>query len=79
MKLLKHMEAVFVATATLAVLGTFALHTHARAEARATTLAHVAVPTVVVKAKRMTAAEKVRSLQAERAAVASASAADGRL
>ncbi len=70
MNLVKHMEAVFVATVALAVSGSWlvdALPTaHAKAPVSATAAAPAAV--VVVSAKRMTAQEKQRALQDERIA-----------
>lgn len=71
MNLIKHMEAVFVATVALALSGSVLIDNLPEAQARSTAVA-VTVPTVVVKAKRMTAAEKQQSLQAERAAAISA-------
>jgi hypothetical protein len=66
--ILKHMEAVFVATVALAVSGSYMIdaipEAHAKAAVVATSTA--AVPVVVVKAKRMSAEEKARDLQAER-------------
>ena len=67
MNLLKHMEAVFMATVTLAVSGSYLAATIPAAHARtATATAQQAVPVVVVSAKRMSAQEKQRSLQDER-------------
>jgi hypothetical protein len=71
MNLIQHMEAVFVATVALAVSGSFLIDNLPQAHAHSTAVASTAVPTVVVKAKRMTAAEKQQSLEAERDAVAS--------
>ena len=70
MNILKHMEAVFVATAVFTVGGSYLIDTLPLANAKATVAASAAVPTpvVVVKAKRKTAEEKRQSLQAERAA-----------
>ena len=68
MNILKHMEAVFIATAVFAVGGSYALDTLPQAHARTAVAAHVDVqaPVVVVKGKRMSADEKRQSLQAER-------------
>jgi len=66
MNLIKHMEAVFVATVVLAVSGSVLIDNLPEAHARSAVVASATVPTVVVKAKRMTAAEKQQSLQAER-------------
>lgn len=71
MKLIKHMEAVFVVTVALAVSGSFLIDTLPQAHASSAVVATASVPTVVVKAKRMTAAQKQQSLQEERDAVAS--------
>ncbi len=70
MNILKHMEAVFVATLVFTVGASYALDTLPQAHAKATVTASAAVaaPVVVVKAKRMTAEEKRQSLQAERSA-----------
>ena len=69
MNILKHMEAVFVATVALAVSGSYLVDTlpqaHAKTEVAMAGVAE-AVPVVVVKAKRMSAAEKQRSIEAER-------------
>ncbi|SHG99192.1 hypothetical protein [Massilia sp. CF038] len=71
MNLIKHMEAVFVATVALAVSGSWMLDNLPQAHAQSLAVATVNAPAiVVVKAKRMTAAEKQLSLQAERAAQA---------
>ena len=67
MNLIKHMEAVFVATVVLTLSGSVLIDNLPEAQARSAAVA-VNVPTVVVKAKRMTAAEKQQSLQAERGA-----------
>jgi hypothetical protein len=71
MNLIKHMEAVFIATLALAVSSTWLADTlpSAHAKAPVTASATAAVPVVVVSAKRMTAQEK---LQAERADAAAA-------
>ena len=69
MNLLKHMEAVFVATVALAVSGSYMIDAIPEAHAKAPVVASTAaVPVVVVKAKRMSAEEKLRELQAERGA-----------
>lgn len=67
MNILKHMEAVFVATVALAVSGSYLLDAVPQAHAKPAVQATVAteVPVVVVSAKRMSAAEKRQSLQAE--------------
>lgn len=69
MNILKHMEAVFVATVALAVSGSYLVDTLPEAHAKSAVQASVAtaVPVVVVSAKRMSAAEKQQSLQAEAA------------
>lgn len=76
MNLLKHMEAVFIATVVLAVSSTYVADTlptaHATPSAAITTAAaapitSAGVPVVVVSAKRMSPQEK---LQAARAAAA---------
>ncbi len=74
MNILKHMEAVFVATVALAVTGSYMVDTLPQAHAKpAITMAMntSAVPVVVVKAKRMSADEKQRAFAAERSARAS--------
>lgn len=67
MNILKHMEAVFLASVALAVSGSTIVDTlpeaHAKPAAAASTV--TAVPVVVVSAKRMTPQEKQQSLQAE--------------
>jgi len=70
MNLIKHMEAVFVATVVLTLSGSVLIDNLPEAQARSAAVA-AHVPTVVVKAKRMTAAEKQQSLQAEREAAVS--------
>ena len=67
MNILKHMEAVFVATVALAVSGSYLVEAVPQAHAKPVVQASVAteVPVVVVSAKRMSAAEKQQSLQAE--------------
>ena len=67
MNVLKHMEAVFVATVALAVSGSYLLDTLPEAHAKPMLGASAAVPVVVVSAKRMSAQEKQQSLEAERA------------
>lgn len=64
MNILKHMEAVFVATVALAVSGSYLIDTLPEAHAK-TVVASAAVPVVVVSAKRMSPQEKRQSLQAE--------------
>jgi hypothetical protein len=70
MNILKHMEAVFVATVVFAVGGSYAIDTLPQAHARAIVSASAdsAAPVVVIKAKRMSAEEKRQSMQAEREA-----------
>lgn len=71
MNILKHMEAVFVAAAVLAVSGSHLIGTLPSAHAKAplTAGAITAPPAVVVvSAKRMTAEEKARSLMEDRVA-----------
>jgi hypothetical protein len=67
MNILKHMEAVFVATVVFAVSGSYLVDAVPQAHAKPAIQASaaVAVPVVVVSAKRMSAAEKQQSLQAE--------------
>jgi surface antigen len=67
MNILKHMEAVFVATAVFAVGGSYLIDTLPEAHAKPAVSASAALqaPVVVVKAKRMSAEEKRQSLQAE--------------
>lgn len=74
MNLLKNMEAVFAASVALAVSASYLLDAlpSANASAAATASAAHAIPVVVVKARRMTPAEKQQSLQAERESLASA-------
>lgn len=74
MNILKHMEAIFVATvatAVLAVSGAYALDSVPDAQAGASVVAganasKAAMPVVVISAKRMTADEKLQSLREER-------------
>lgn len=77
MNILKHMEAIFVATiatAVLAVSGTYALDSVPEAQASAPVVAaanstyagNASMPVVVISAKRMTADEKLQSLREER-------------
>lgn len=67
MNIIKHMEAVFVATVALAVSGSYLVDALPEAHAKTPVQARVAtqVPVVVVTAKRMSAAEKQQALQAE--------------
>ena len=67
MNILKHMEAVFVATVVFAVGGSYVIDTLPEANAKPALTASAAqqAAVVVVKAKRMTAEEKRQSLQAE--------------
>lgn len=70
MNVLKHMEAVFVATVALAVSGSYLIQTIPEAHAQAAVAASAsvaAVPVVTVSAKRMTAEEKAQSLRDEQA------------
>ena len=67
MNILKHMEAVFVATVALTVSGSYLIDTLPEAHAKPMLSASAAIPVVVVSAKRMSAQEKQQSLQAERA------------
>lgn len=69
MNILKHMEAVFVATVALAVSGSYLVDTLPEAHAKPVVTAS-AIPAVVVSAKRMSTLEKQQSLQAERAEAA---------
>jgi hypothetical protein len=64
MNILKHMEAVFVATVALAVSSSYLVDTLPQAHAKPVVSAS-AIPVVVVSAKRMSAQEKQQSLQAE--------------
>ena len=65
MNILKHMEAVFVATVALTVSGSYLLDTLPEAHAKPVVTASAAIPVVVVSAKRMSAQEKQQSLQAD--------------
>ncbi len=59
MKLIKHMEAVFVASVAFTVGGVYLVDSLPAAHARHAVVAATAnAPVVVVKAKRMTAEEK---------------------
>jgi hypothetical protein len=64
MNILKHMEAVFIATVVFAVGGSYALDTLPQAHAKSTITASAEAPAavVVIKAKRMSAEEKRQSL-----------------
>ena len=74
MNVLKHMEAIFVATiatAVLAVSGTYAFDSVPSAQTSAPVVAaanasHANMPVVVISAKRMSADEKLQSLREER-------------
>ena len=69
MNILKHMEAVFVATVALTVSGSYMIDALPEAHARsaiATASTQQSIPVVVVSAKRMSPEEKQRSLNAER-------------
>jgi hypothetical protein len=74
MNIAKHMEAVFVAALAFAGSASYLVESLPEAQARtqAPLASNIATPTkmalVTVTAKRMTAAEKEASLQAERAA-----------
>jgi len=69
MNILKHMEAVFVATVALAVSGSYLIDSLPEAHAKpvVAVAATTAVPVVVVSAKRMSPQEKRQALQAEAA------------
>jgi hypothetical protein len=71
MNILKHMEAVFLFSLSVAGLASVAVDSISPAQAAVPVSAKAAaqanVPTVVITAKRMTEAEKRASLQAERA------------
>lgn len=71
MNVLKHMEAIFVATIATAVLAVSATYApvampDAQAGAPVVAGANANMPVVVVSAKRMTADEKLQSLREER-------------
>jgi hypothetical protein len=72
MSLSKHMEAVFVVTLGLACSASYVLDTLPEARAVAPTAIGASaatpadMPVVVVSARRMTAAEKLQSLEEER-------------
>lgn len=73
MNVLKHMEAIF--TIALALSATAYIATSipaARASVNHSQSAEVKIPQIVVSAKRMTAAEKQASLDAERKSIAAA-------
>jgi hypothetical protein len=71
MNVLKHMEAAFLFSLSVAGLASVAVDTIPPAQAKAPVQAQLQiqpnVPVVHVSAKRMTAAEKRQALQAERA------------
>jgi hypothetical protein len=69
MNILKHMEAVFVATVALTVAGSYLIDKLPEAHAKPVVAAAAvtAVPVVVVSAKRMSPQEKQQALQAEAA------------
>jgi len=75
MNALKHMEAVFVIALSVAGVGSYLAATAQQAHASAAPTAQAApqMAVVTVVAKRLTAAEKARSLQAETAATVVAS------
>jgi hypothetical protein len=68
MNILKHMEAVFIATVIFAVGGSYAVDTQARAKASVTASADAPAAVVVIKAKRMSAEEKRQSLADDKVA-----------
>ena len=70
MNILKHMEAVFIATVVFTVGGSYVIDKlpQAHAKAAATASGDAQAPVVLIKAKRMSEEEKRLSLQAERAA-----------
>ena len=67
MNILKHMEAVFIATAVFAVSSSYLADALPQAYAKpvAAAAAVTAMPVVVVSAKRMSPQEKQQALQAE--------------
>jgi hypothetical protein len=72
MNALKHMEAIFVVTLSVAGIGSYLAATTpdayaAAAPARMATVAEPDMPVVTVVAKRLTAAEKAESLRNEAA------------
>ena len=72
MNLLKHMEAVFIATVVLAVTGSYVADTMPTAHATpAAVVSTASVPVVVVSAKRMSAQEKLQAARADAAKPAS--------
>ncbi len=70
MNILKHMEAVFVASLVFAVGGSYAIDTLPEAHAKSSAVYSASTPAsvVVIKAKRMSDAEKRQSLQEQRMA-----------
>lgn len=58
MNILKHMEAVFVATVVLAVSSSYLADTLPQAHAKPVVTSSAKIPTVVVSAKRLSAQEK---------------------
>ena len=68
MNILKHMEAVFIATVALAVSGSYLIDTLPQANAKpvATASAVGPIPVVVISAKRMSAQEKQQAAPASR-------------
>ena len=71
MNVLKHMEAIFVATiatAALTISATYALDSVPEAQASTPIVAagSTSMPVVVISAKRMSADEKLQSLREER-------------
>jgi hypothetical protein len=72
MNILKHMEAVFVATVVLAVSASYLVDTLPQARARQVVAACAAgpIPVVVVSAKRMSPQEKQQAQKSERASAA---------
>lgn len=68
MNVLKHMEAVFIATVTLAVSSSYLVDAIPEAHAKAPTALRASansVPVITVSAKRMTPEEKAQSLREE--------------
>ena len=71
MNILKHMEAVFVATIAVAVLAVSATYAtgsmpEAQSSTAIATAGNATMPVVVVSAKRLSADEKLQSLREER-------------
>lgn len=70
MNLIKHMEAVFIASVAFAVGGSYAIDKlpQAHAKAAVTASANTLAPVVVIKGKRMSAEEKRQALADDSAA-----------